>query len=101
MSKSRTTTTVSYTTQLRDGIREDTSDPGQDEPFVLKVVKESKVEVFDGRGRNWDKSHVDREELFDLSLAQAGRLAESIVDDLAFAATVAQRRVLAPEEDTA
>lgn len=97
------TVTVTYSTRLCDGLRESDSSGrvyddhrGMDEPYRIKVVKETATKVVDGRGVNWQESGTAREDVIDLTLEQAADLAKAIVSDLTYAAIVAEHRVLVP-----
>ena len=93
---------VTYESLLCDGLRENNADgrvydQGPDEPFRLVVNKVTETEVWDGRGRNWSAGNKVREEVATLTLDEAAELAKSLVNDIAYAAVVAERRVLIPE----
>jgi hypothetical protein len=93
------TTEVTYDVQLREGVRECNSagviyDSGTDKPFMLRLQKVTKVIVRDGRGRNWQDSAAEAETVADLSIEQASTVVKALVDNLAYAAEVAERRVL-------
>lgn len=94
--------TVKYETSLVDGLRESDSSGKihgnyEDKPFVIRLNKVTRTEVFDGRGKNWTAGSTHTDVLGEMSLETATDLARTILENLVYAAEVAQRRVLVPE----
>lgn len=94
-------TVVTYESILRKGVRESDMDgvvhgKGEDEFFRVQVNRVTEIQIWDGRGRNWSAGSKHRDEIADLSLEEASDLAKNLVDDIAYAAIVAERRVVIP-----
>lgn len=94
-------TVITYESILRKGVRESDMDgtiidSGEDEFFRVQVNKVTEIQMWDGRGRNWAAGSKHREQVADLSLEEAADLAKCLVGDIAYAAVVAERRVVIP-----
>ena len=93
---------VKYESVLLDGLRESNMageivEYGEDEPYKIRVRRATVTEVHDGRGRNWAAGTSVDEILMELTLEEAAGLAQSLINDITYAAVVAERRVLIPE----
>lgn len=93
---------VKYDTILAKGINEAAADgtiyeDGPDEKYVVQVRKVTHYEVIDGRGTNWRESSNRSEVVLELTLAQAGVLAQALINDIAYAAEIGETRAITEE----